>query len=73
MRISTREALQEVFGCKAFAGKTPTWSEVANRLIYIAPLEDENSGSGGNPDLGGDPGGLAFPFQGKIVKYHWHL
>jgi len=29
-------AQQEVFGCKPFAEKTPTWSEVANRLIYIA-------------------------------------
>eukprot|EP00913_Durusdinium_trenchii_P033858 g31695.t1 len=29
-------AQKEIFGCKAFAGAVPTWSEVSNRLIYIA-------------------------------------
>ena len=58
-----------MFGCKAFAAKTPTWSEVANRLIYIAPLEDGKFRDlGGNPDLGGDPGegGVAFSIKGRL-------
>ena len=37
--------LQEVFGCKPFAGKIMTWSEVASRLIYVAFL-NQRSGWG---------------------------
>lgn len=29
-------AQKDIFGCKPFAEREPTWSEVANRLIYIA-------------------------------------
>lgn len=48
---------QEVFGCKPFAGKTPSWSEVANRLIYIAPLVSRNKAKSGMGVVGGNPAG----------------
>ena len=34
--VQNSKVLQDIFGCKPFAGPQPTWSEVANRLIYIA-------------------------------------
>ena len=44
------QKLQEVFGCKPFAGKIMTWSEVASRLIYVAFLgPKEVVGVFGNP------------------------
>ncbi|CAK9070831.1 unnamed protein product [Durusdinium trenchii] len=30
------DAMKEIFGCKAFAGAVPTWSEASSRLIYVA-------------------------------------
>lgn len=50
LSATVSKKLQEVFGCKPFAGKIMTWSEVASRLIYVAFLgPKEVVGVLGNP------------------------
>ena len=56
-------AEETIFGCPPFSGKTPTWEEATNRLIYVA-LNMRRADTGSMPTFGD----VAIVFRHKVVS-----